>query len=67
MGNGSTPRPYSVTQQQFANNYDAIFRKPDPKVLEDAQIEDEAFELINKQKVINERTVDGKVQTQDNQ
>ena len=28
---------------------------------------DEAFELINKQKVINERTVDGKVQTQDNQ
>jgi len=67
MGKGSTPRPYSVTQQQFANNYDAIFRKPDPKVLEDAQIEDEAFELINKQKVINERTVDGKVQTQDNQ
>jgi hypothetical protein len=67
MGKGSTPRPYSVTQQQFANNYDAIFRKPDPKVIEDAQIEDEAFELINKQKVINERTVDGKVQTQDNQ
>jgi len=67
MGKGSTPRPYSVTQQQFANNYDAIFRKSDPKVIEDAQIEDEAFELINKQKVINERTVDGKVQTQDNQ
>ena len=67
MGKGSTPRPYSVTQQQFADNYDAIFRKPDPKVMEDAQIEDEAFELINKQKVINERTVDGKVQTQDNQ
>ena len=66
MGKGSTPRPYSVTQQQFADNYDAIFRK-DPKILEDAQIEDEAFELINKQKVINERTVDGKVQTQDNQ
>jgi hypothetical protein len=66
MGKGSTPRPYSVTQQQFANNYDSIFRK-DPKILEDAQIEDEAFELINKQKVINERTVDGKVQTQDNQ
>jgi len=64
MSKGSTPRPYSVTQQQFADNYDAIFRK-DPKVLEDAQIEDEAFELINKQKAINERTVDGKVQTQD--
>jgi hypothetical protein len=64
MSKGSTPRPYSVTQQQHADNYDAIFRK-DPKVLEDAQIENEAFELINKQKAINERTLDGKVQTQD--
>jgi hypothetical protein len=57
MGKGSTPRPYSVTQQQFADNYDAIFRK-DPKVREDAQIEDEAFELINKQQVLNSKTGD---------
>jgi len=57
MSKGSTPRPYSITQQQFADNYDAIFRK-DPKVLEDAQIEDGAFELINKQQVLNSKTGD---------
>jgi hypothetical protein len=26
-GKGSSPRPYSVSQQQFANNWDAIFGK----------------------------------------
>jgi hypothetical protein len=31
-GKGSAPRPYSVTQEQFGNNWDAIFgkkKKPD--------------------------------------
>jgi hypothetical protein len=64
-GKGSSPRPFSVSQQEFGTNFDAIFRQPDPKVLEDAQIEDEAFETINKQKAINERTLDRKVQTPD--
>jgi hypothetical protein len=34
MSKGSRPRPYSVSQDTFANNYDAIFRKKDmtPKV-----------------------------------
>ena len=27
MSKGSRPRPYSVSQEQFGNNYDAIFRK----------------------------------------
>jgi len=27
MSKGSSPRPYSVSQQQFGNNYDTIFRK----------------------------------------
>jgi hypothetical protein len=27
MGKGSSPRPYSVSQETFANNYDAIFGK----------------------------------------
>jgi hypothetical protein len=27
MSKGSRPRPYSISQQQFGNNYDAIFRK----------------------------------------
>lgn len=26
-GKGSKPRPYSVTQKQFANNWDKIFNK----------------------------------------
>jgi len=26
MSKGSTPRPYSIPQSEFANNYDAIFR-----------------------------------------
>jgi hypothetical protein len=27
MGKGSRPRPYSVSQETFGNNYDAIFGK----------------------------------------
>jgi len=46
MSKGSRPRPYSVSQEEFANNYDAIFRKPDPRKVEDQQNEDEAFEDI---------------------
>ena len=46
MSKGSSPRPYSVSQKQFANNFDAIFRKPDPRVIEEQQIEDEEFERI---------------------
>ena len=29
MSKGSRPRPYSVSQQEFANNYDTIFGKKD--------------------------------------
>lgn len=29
MSKGSRPRPYSVSQAEFGNNYDAIFRKKD--------------------------------------
>ena len=47
MSKGSSPRPYSVSQQQFANNFDAIFRKPDPRIAEEQQIEDEEFERIS--------------------
>ena len=64
-GKGSSPRPFSVSQEEFGTNFDAIFRRPDPRAVEDAQIEDEAFETINKQKAINERTLDRKVQTPD--
>jgi len=43
-GKGSRQRP--TDKQKFDSNYDAIFRKPDPRVAEDAQAEDEAFRLI---------------------
>ena len=46
MSKGSRPRPFSVSQAQFGNNFDAIFRKPDPRVIEDAKAEDEAFKEI---------------------
>ena len=49
MSKGSSPRPYSVPLKEFDNNFDRIFRKPDPRVIEDAQIEDEAFKNIPNQ------------------
>jgi hypothetical protein len=48
MSKGSKPRPYSVSQQEFGNNYDAIFGKKDRRVIEDAEAEDEAFNLIDR-------------------
>ena len=47
MSKGSSPRPFSVSQETFGNNFDSIFRKPDPRAVEDAKAEDEAFERIN--------------------
>ena len=49
-GKGSSPRPYSVDQNTFANNWEAIFGKKTPKEVDDAQAEDEAFALLEKQK-----------------
>ena len=46
MSKGSRPRPYSVSQDEFANSFDRIFRKPSPREIEDAQIEQEAFDKI---------------------
>jgi hypothetical protein len=48
MSKGSRPRPYSVSQKQFGNNYDAIFGKKDRRQVEDAQAEDEAFKAVDK-------------------
>ena len=44
MSKGSRQRPTDLNK--FRSNYDAIFRKPDPRVIEDAKAEDEAFKLI---------------------
>ena len=46
MSKGDSPRPYSVSQQEFANSFDRIFRKPSLKDIEDARNEQEAFDKI---------------------
>ena len=46
MSKGSSPRPYSVSLNEFDNKFDAIFRKPDRKEIEDDQNEQEAFDYI---------------------
>ena len=56
MSKGSRQRPYSISQRQFGNNYDAIFRKPTPTQVQDAQAEDEAFKDIEKFNQIKEIT-----------
>jgi hypothetical protein len=45
-GKGSNPRPFSVSQETFGDNFDAIFRKPSPKEIEDAKAEQEEFDRI---------------------
>jgi predicted naringenin-chalcone synthase len=46
MSKGSSPRPYSVSQKEYADKFDAIFRKPSRKDIEDARNEQEAFDKI---------------------
>jgi len=45
-GKGSSPRPFSVSQETFGDNFDAIFRKPSPKEIDDAMAEQEEFDRI---------------------
>ena len=45
-GKGSNPRPFSVSQKTFGDNFDAIFRKPSPKEMDDAIAEQEEFDRI---------------------
>jgi hypothetical protein len=47
-GKGSSPRPFSVSNEEYANRWDAIFQR-DKRKEEDAKIEDEAFELVKEQ------------------
>ena len=49
MSKGSRQRPTDLNK--FRSNYDTIFRKPDPRVVEDAQAEDEAFWLIEQRQL----------------
>jgi hypothetical protein len=42
-GKGSSPRPLSVDQNTFDSNWEKAFGKQEPKVIDDAKAEDEAF------------------------
>jgi hypothetical protein len=59
VSKGSTPRPYSVDLKTFNNNWNNIFRKPDPRVIEDQQNEDEAFEKIASQSEVKDSNQGG--------
>jgi len=50
-GKGSSPRPYSVDQETFDNNWDAIFKNPVER--DDAIAEDEAFKHVDKYREAN--------------
>jgi hypothetical protein len=59
MSKGSLPRPYSVDLSTFDNNWNNIFRKPDPRVIEDQQNEDEAFENIARETEVKDSNQGG--------
>jgi hypothetical protein len=59
VSKGSTPRPYSVDLNTFNNNWNNIFRKPDPRTIEDQKNEDEAFEKIASQSEVKDSTQGG--------
>ena len=53
MSKGSSPRPFSVSQDEFAKNFDLIFRK-DKRKEEEQQLEDEEFKRIAEQSEIKD-------------
>ena len=59
MTKGSLPRPYSVDLNTFNNNWNNIFRKPDPRIIEDQKNEDEAFEKIASQTEVKDSNQGG--------
>jgi len=61
-GKGSSPRPFSVSQETFGNNYDNIFRKPSPKEIEEDKIEQEEFDRILEDNKRRQAALDAMVQ-----
>jgi hypothetical protein len=59
MSKGSLPRPYSIDLNTFNNNWNNIFRKPDPRTIEDQKNEDEAFEKIANQTEVKDSNQGG--------
>ena len=51
-GKGSSPRPFSIANDEYAKRWDAIFSR-DLKEQEDKKNEDEAFEYVEKLSNLN--------------
>jgi hypothetical protein len=47
MSKGSSPRPYSVSLDEFASNWDAIFEKKDEQVTENKDQKEQEKENTN--------------------
>ena len=60
-GKGSSPRPFSVSQETFANNYDKIFRKPSPEEIEQERYEQEEFDRILEENKRRQKALDAMV------
>jgi hypothetical protein len=63
MSKGSSPRPFSVSQKEFANRFDLIFAKNKAKDLDDSTLN--VYNSSSTMKETDARTLDGKVQTPD--
>jgi len=57
IGKGSISRPFSVTNEEYKNRWDAIFGR-DQREIEDQKNEDEAFASISKKSVIDNTETD---------
>ena len=62
MSKGSSPRPFSVSQEEFANRFDAIFSSNKAKAIDDTALNVYNSECPNLEtKEIDERTLDRKI------
>ena len=58
-GKGSKARPFGVEFDKYSSNWDAIFGNKDPKEVDDAVAEDEAFKYLERTKnVISDQKPD---------
>jgi len=61
-GKGSSPRPFSVSQETFSNNYDKIFRKPSRAEIEQDVYEQQEFDRILEDNKRRQAALDALVQ-----
>lgn len=63
MGKGSAPRPYSVDQETFSNNWDSIFkRKPHEGQFDGRQVTNTAHTSETPEGQVPSSTNSGKVE-----